>query len=267
MCAFLKSHCRVERYHVEIFKCCEVTCTVCKAVRMPGAEWSEVISCPRLVPLPTPSSGLEKDATGSITYCAYDDIKRLETHPKHRPSYNPPKEASKEAKTIDQNLRTEILSTIWAVKNVRLFVRCEDCLRARLVFSPPLQNAADSMSARVRELEGVLSEPSYEYMCGDSLFGLKEEPVPHPESTDIFHVKRALTCGMGIEKPYFSCKKFPAICAHCGSGDDHVPDDEIRTTDGKKAYPLCRTCHENNKKPITYGQATKVGAGKRKQRE
>ena len=57
---FIKSHCRRERYHLEIFKCGKVTCKICKPIRMPNALWNEIIKRPRFIPLPVPKKKIIK---------------------------------------------------------------------------------------------------------------------------------------------------------------------------------------------------------------
>jgi hypothetical protein len=112
----------------------------------------------------------------------------------------------------------------------------------------------------VEELDGLLAEASYAYNCGDALFGLEEEPVPHPQDLSIFHVRRSLSCATTQEALYYSSAKFQPICAHCAREDEHVPTQELEAkTDGRKAYSICRDCFNQNKQPLMYGQKKKTG--------
>ena len=98
--------------------------------------------------------------------------------------------------------------------------------------------------AKVGILNGVLEEPNFEYICGDALFRLEDNPYPPPVAVSTYFVKRALTCGMPIEKNYYSSRnKFGAICAVCGNTKDHLGEDEAVTKSmGKQPLPICQTC-------------------------
>jgi hypothetical protein len=116
--------------------------------------------------------------------------------------------------------------------------------------------------ARIDLLNGVLDKSDFEFISGDALFGLEDNnPYPHPVAVSVYFVKRALTCGMPVEKNYYtSTKKFEVICAVCGTNtEDHLGEDEARTkSKGKQPLPiLYQTCWSAGSKPITIGIAKK----------
>jgi hypothetical protein len=269
-CSFVDSHILVERYHIEIRKCNDSTsCTVCSKVRMPDSVWNTITSRPRLLPLPTPmhqSKDVEK-------YKSYDELKNQKTSPIHRPRYQPSPDPSAAAKKIDRDLKEKVPErfqerrngrtkpNLWHSNNVRAIAVCQNCGKGRCIYAWPM--AAGGHVSRIDLLNGVLEEPDFEYICGDALFGLDENPYPHPVAVNNYIVKRALTCGMPIEKNYYSSnKKFEAICTLCGDAEDHLGEDEATTkSDGKRPLPICRTCWDKGSKPITIGIAKKDGAG------
>ena len=100
--AFIQSHCRRERDHLEIFKCGKINCKVCNTIRMPTQLWDELMKRSRFIPLPTPRDISEKD--GKIEYENYQYLKYKTTSEIHRPSYKITEVANKEAKIYDNKI-------------------------------------------------------------------------------------------------------------------------------------------------------------------
>jgi hypothetical protein len=232
---------------------------------MPNSLWEELNKRPRMIPLPTPDTEWNSRSNdGAVKYLDYHAVKYIQTIPSHRPSYKPPSTA-KAMESLDKILSDTTRpshmskrSSLWHKGRVRHFVVCENCDKRRVIFAWPMSGV--NIAERVPALNGVLSEPSYDYNCGDALFGLEDEPVCHPPDLSIFHVRRNLSCAMPQEVLYYSCAKFETICAHCGCEDDHVPTQELQAlTEGRKAYSICRNCLDENKKPLVYGQKQKTG--------
>jgi hypothetical protein len=214
--AYLDSHVQVERYHVEFKKCGKTECTVCTQVRMPIKIWSEIAQRPRLVPLPTP---VAEEVGQPLKYDTYENLKNIPTRPNHRPSFAPPATPTDQSKKHDKKISADtrialvgsaseggLPRTLWHNNNIRSCVVCANCTRPRLIFHWRIFES-ESWIEKYGDLDGVLSESAYEYICGDELFGIPEDPVPHPKCTDGFHVRTALTCGMLMEKQYFTSTK------------------------------------------------------------
>ena len=82
---FFNTHCRKERYHLEIFKCGKESCNVCQSIRMPITLWNEISNRPQFIPLPIPKD--KQNNEGDIKYEDYENVKYIETSEMHRPSY------------------------------------------------------------------------------------------------------------------------------------------------------------------------------------
>jgi hypothetical protein len=232
---------------------------------MPKPLWEELNKRPRVLPLPTPDTAWNpKSNDGAVRYLDYHKVKYLETVPNHRPSYKPPP-TGKAMEALDKALSEATRpsgqskgASLWHKNKVRHFVICQNCDKRRVIFAWPI--IGENIGRRVEDLDGLLAETSYGYNCGDALFGLEEEPVPHPQDLSIFHVRRSLSCGMPQEASYYSSAKFQPICAHCAREDEHVPAQEVALkTDGRKAYSICRSCFDEKKMPLLYGQKIKTG--------
>jgi hypothetical protein len=263
--AFRKKHIYQGRYHLEIRKCRSAVCNVCEPIRMPPEIWEDLEKRPNLIPNPTPIES-EQGHGETTRYTGYDELKYVQTKPNHRPSYTPPTSASASAGVRDTEVSEssrlfiadsgiKVQKSLWHSNNVWSILKCDDCSRPRVIFHWPLR-IKESRRQMKEDLEGVLSEPSYEYMCGNNLFGLDEDQFSHPDSTAGFHVRTALTCGMGIEKAYYTATtaKLPPICSFCGN-DSNLASPEVvqQVLADKKCRPLCTLCIDKGKKPVTYG--------------
>jgi hypothetical protein len=235
---------------------------------MPAVLWEELCKQPPLLPLPTPSPNDQqttKKSDGAVNYLEYDRVKYEKTINIHRPSYKPPTVASTVTKSLDKEVSNETKpahlssnATLFHKSYARHFVVCQGCGKRRVVYAWPIIGM--NVAARVNELKSYLSEPLFEYLCGDRLFGRVDDPEPHPPEVAVFHVRQALTCAIPMESHYFSADKFLPVCAHCGNDDDHVPVQEVAlTTEGRNAYSICRDCYKTGKKPLLHGQKSKVG--------
>jgi hypothetical protein len=236
---------------------------------MPALLWEELSKRPRLIPLPTPHPSdnlILSKTSGAVLYQDYDTVKYENTINIHRPSYKPPSAASSDAKALDKDVSNQtrpthlsINATLFHKSYVRHFVNCQNCGKRRVIYAWPIIGM--NVAARLNELKGYLSEPLFEYICGDSLFGRVEDPEPHPPEIGVFHVRQALNCSIPMESHYFSSEKFLSVCAHCGNDEDHVPVQEVESsTEGRKAYSICRDCFKEGKKPLHHGQKTKTGS-------
>jgi hypothetical protein len=118
------------------------------------------------------------------------------------------------------------------VKSLRTYVRatiyCSTCNKPRFIFA--YTRLGEDVGQVMLLLKFFLDEPSYEYICGDSLFGLEDSPVPHQKELRIYHVRRAIKYSDPVESIYYSTGKLPAVCAHCGREDGHVSVQEVEET-------------------------------------
>ena len=159
------------------------------------------------------------------------------------PSYEAPKEASKEAKAADKAAGGSEL--IHATK-ARMLVECADCLKKRVVYSKKDLTANERSIAQAR-IDVTM------YVCGAT--GLFDGSVLEGKA----HVQHALVCGMPVEKQYYSSKQFPACCTHCSETEARFVDAAELNLQGKKAYPICDLCVAKGLDRVTYGKADKTG--------
>ena len=244
--AFMEKHMTIHKYCVTVMKCGEASCSVCLPVRMPQPVFQTLKQRDRIIPFP------QEGINGHFK--SHDEVKNHHTTDKSMPSFKVSKEASYAAKEVDKQTKAKY-SGIFGQKKVRAFVECMECQKPRLVHS---------MEKPSREVQNSLEDYLDEvyYQCGDNLFS-KDLAAP-PGHEDIFYAKRALTCGMPVEKCYYSSALFPAgVCAHCAESDDAEMVDLTQINlGGKKAYmyPICEQCYGNNIKPITHGKQGWAGA-------
>jgi hypothetical protein len=51
-----------------------------------------------------------------------------------------------------------------------------------------------------------MSNGSFAYQCGDRLWGMEGDEIPHHPMANVFHVRTALLCRDQIEKLYYNYK-------------------------------------------------------------
>ena len=73
-------------------------------------------------------------------------------------------------------------ATLWNRSYVRATICCNTCNKPRLIFA--YTNKGQDVGQAIPLLKEFLDEPSYDYICGDALFGLKDNPVPPHVSAD-----------------------------------------------------------------------------------
>ena len=64
-------------------------------------------------------------------------------------------------------------------------------------------------------------------------------------------VRENLTSTTPVEFAYYSCEKFPAVCAHCGNKDCSVVVELKRSF--RTVLPICKDC-ANSKESVTRGK-------------
>ena len=72
---------------------------------------------------------------------------------------------------------------------------------------------------KLDDLKSVIGNPLYNYQRGDNLFDFEGNLIPHPESTNIFHVRNSLASYMLMENLNFQKKDYsicPEVSSMCG---------------------------------------------------
>jgi len=196
-------------------------------------------------------------------YLSFDVVKDKETFGCHRPGLlakiNDDKMISLNKPRMQSAPRQEGgKKHLYTQKNVRHKITCVECGKIQLVFAFPFPDA--HWSDLKHDLNCMMEEPGYEYVCGNTLFGCNiGDDYPHPSCLDVSSVHNGHECGTEIESYYYSMGA-PAVCSHCGvdSGllaskllDDLL--DSNTDTQGKKGRPMCNTCHEQGLLPSCWG--------------
>ena len=151
---------------------------------------------PQVIPLPMRASP-EK-------FQKYKDLKETATSERDRPSYKPATDASRAAKQKDKKTQQETGITYHA-KSARATIKCSECDKLREVFSK------ERLTRNQQRILDVVIEERI-YVCGEELISAGEPLY------EITCVRRALVCGMPIEKAYFSSRKFALVCTWCATG-------------------------------------------------
>jgi hypothetical protein len=240
---------------------------------MPNNLWMEISKRHKIIPNPmiNPESKRMVNGKPMIDYFSYEELKYQVTTEEDRPSFKPP-DVSKAMKDYDKKVSCDAKpdhltksATLWNRSYVRATTCCHTCNKPRLIFA--YTEKGKDVGQAIPLLKEFLEEPSYEYICGDALFGIEDNPVPHQEELHIFHIRRAISCSDPVESIYYSTGKFTAVCAHCGKEDGHVSVQEVEeATSGYKAYTICRSCMDEGKKPVKYGQGLKAQRNEKKRR-
>lgn len=270
--AFLETHTRKERYHLEMFKCGKDSCKICKEVRMPKHIWDGIKERPRFIPLPISRSSSNNE--NSIIYQDYNTLKHKIPTEIHRPSYKMKCNDEKLKKISDNVLSKKTKPTdeknlpnsLWHTNNIRFIVKCQNCTKPRCIFAWKIKN--EDMRNRINDLISVIMDPLYNYICGDTLFGFDNNQIPHPPSTNIFHVRTNLFCYMPMEKLYYSNKNYvlcPRVCSICGLDNEFVECSLLsEKAEGKACRPMCLICFNDGADPMIYGRCKVKIANKKR---
>ena len=102
-------------------------------------------------------------------------------------------------------------------------------MKPRCIYAWRLQN--ENINDRVKEMKFVIDNPLYEYICGDKLFGMEGNEIPHSKTLDIFHTKTNLACYMPIEKLYYTKRNnviCPPVCSICRLNTNFVNNQVLK---------------------------------------
>ena len=259
---FFKTHVITDKYIICVHKCGKPDCEFnCGPLRMPSAAFDELIGKRRatgcqIVPLPEHTIQSGKDH-----FDTYQNLKGRPTSEKHMPSFKPALEASADAKKADKATARAVAerakdakAELFHATRARLLVVCTECGKPRVIYS--LARLTNEQKALAQSLIDDLSS----YVCGATpLF-----PEGH-ELGDKLFVRRALTCGMPVEKQHYTSKQFRDCCSWCGTTDPLELEDLNRLNlNGAKGYSICKQCHADGKPVVTFGRASKTGAATNK---
>jgi hypothetical protein len=243
---YFKTH--VLQQHKYIFipaKCGDPNCKFnCKPLRMPRSTWDWLKVRPRIVPYP-----MHRASSGREHFAPYEELKSVPTTDAHLPSFEAPKEPSKETKATDKAAPINFGTSNYA----RATVSCVDCNKPRLLWSEKALSSNETMLLNAR-LDQLL------YTCGSTeLFD-----DGHTLAKKVY-IKSALVCGMAVEKAYYTVGRFPTCCTWCGETDPACLV-ELSQLDlgGKKGYAICVTCHGSGFDVVTHGKEKKTGAAAKK---
>ena len=84
-------------------------------------------------------------------------------------------------------------------------------MKRRCIFA--LRLIEEAVNTQVDDLRSVMDNPLFKYQCKDSLIRFNRDCIPHPKSTNIFHVRNNLAFYMPIENLYYQKKytTFPEV--------------------------------------------------------
>lgn len=211
--AYMKHCCKIQHYSFQIKKCRVENCTMCKPIRMQP----EVFANLHFLPDPVPE--------GDGHYKAFADLYGTPTTEKYRPSLLEAQKQKVHKRTLD------FYTSQQHVTNVGIVIQCEECEMWRLLFSRKKFNAHQRAN-----LQTILDHVAY--TCGKNIF----EDLELPSGLTGVCLKEH-QCYDPIEKLYYTCPDFEAICIYCATTElpDPLPTDH---------YPQCCNCIGSNKPKI-----------------
>ena len=216
---FLGTH-AIAHHYFQIKKCGSSTCKYCSPPRCPPAVFQGLSF------LPDPLL----DSSGSH-FKLFDDIYgKVPNSKKDRPS------AGTLLERIDKENKDILVST-----KARMIVICCQCNKPRVVYSP--LRLQPEVERYVHDLADFI-----QYSCGSPLY------YELPESWSLEMTQNArqnMTCSTAVEFSYYSCRKFPDVCAHCGDNDCCIVE-ELKNA-FKTVLPICHGC-KTTKEPVTRGR-------------
>ena len=131
------------------------------------------------------------------------------------------------------------------LRPTHMTVTCSQCEKPRVVYSP-LRLEPDVETFVLSMVEFLL------YSCGSPLYFELPSSWPDPVKQNAPVIRENISCSSPIEFSYYSCQKFPDVCAHCANRNCSV------NTDLKKSFrtvlPICQSCANSGIEPVTRGK-------------
>ena len=220
----MKTHAIAHHYCFQLKKCGKEDCKFnCTPLRCPP-EVAETLS---YVPDPQLDSCRSK-------FKAFDDVYGELTSEKDRPSMGT------EADQHDQEYKALLVSN-----KARMTVTCCQCEKPRVVYSQfRLQPGVDKYLLELAEF--------LMYTCGSPLFFELPESWPDEVKENAPVVRENKTCSSPVEFAYYSCQKFPDVCAHCADRDCSIVAELKHSF--RTVLPTCTDCITAGKEPVTRGK-------------
>ena len=226
---FAQNHMKIEHYLVQVKKCGKQSCQFCSPFRLPEALRSGL----HFLPDPQPRAG------DSTRYGSFDDLYGTVTSGKFRPSAKS-NSATGETKEDDDD------RTSFSGPRARSLITCAECARPRVIY------AQFQLDSRQQVLLDTVTNLSV-YQCGD--------PLHHEENSSVdklgdgranrLYMKKH-TCHSIVERAYYSCKRFPDVCSHCGDSADLATASEEVKARWKVVLPICTGCISSGKVRHTF---------------
>ena len=199
----------------------------------------------------------------------YDEIKDQPSDESCLPSLDVIKQDKveiEERKHSDKQTKAKHGEGIFRQSNIVQYVRCQECMAARLIYSTSSKLEIESAMPRL-----VRFIDANDYICGDALFGDDDAS----DLGTVFAIKRHLQaklggtsvvayCNMPTQHAYYTRACFPTTCAWCEessaselmSQDDH--DDA--SLGSFQCDPICKFCAQTLKKQLPlFGTKIKGG--------
>ena len=136
VCDFLTHCCQASHYTLDVLKCGESSCTLCKPPRLPSSLFSTLKHIPHQTPI--------EDGH----YFPFCEAFHMTTTEKHRPSYRESKQVKK--------CNLPYYATVQHVKNAGIMVQCNECNQWCLVFS-----RSKFTSVHLTNLQDILNDYDY----------------------------------------------------------------------------------------------------------
>ena len=255
---FFEKHAIRDKYIVCIFKCGDPDCEFgCGPLRMPRTAFDKLIGdrlkakC-KIVPHPEHTT-----ASGSEHFDKYPNLKGRPTSEKHMPSYKPITESTTDARKADVATAKAAAQAIgkdkaelWHASNARCTIECSECGLPRVLYS------IASLSPEETDLAQAAIDDVSSFVCGAT----KLFDEGHLLAAKLF-MRGAQTCGMPVEKQYYTSKQFRDCCTWCGQTDPLELEDMTRLNlNGARGYTICKRCYTDGNKVVTFGKANKTAA-------
>ncbi|XP_070556692.1 uncharacterized protein [Ptychodera flava] len=212
---FYDKHVMERHYVFSVMKCSDSDCKFHKAPRLPNDVFTGLHHLPDPV---LDDSGMH--------YKPFAEVYGTVTTEKDRPSLQ-----SNTSTTKGHGL--PFSPSAQTACRVKRTVMCHECDKPRV-----LHGTNKLKQHELNQLDAAMEE--VDFTCGTDIHNFIPEGQPGHIISKVY-VRHDLQCTSPVEIPYFSSSVFPALCSHCGSGEDLLSGE--RAAD---IYPTCTDCYDTN---------------------